>query len=176
MAGVATAADAVQWRSNAEYGLTVAFPPKTHPFVTGSWRHAHGWGISLSGTGKGQRAIGVQGDYNAADSMTPEEATGCSDPYLSEGAKLRLSFPHYQSATCREDHAEGFILITVLAQAGETQSGNPEHPTVPSINYQATLTTTPVRMTEDLITFRGVLASVRIHPETVTGPKPPFGF
>jgi hypothetical protein len=118
----------------------------------------------------------VQGDYNAGDAVTPEEATGCSEPYLNEGAKLDLSFPHRKSATCREDHAEGFILITVLAQAGETEGGSPEHPIVPSINYEATLTTTPAKVPEDLITFRRVLASVRIHPETATGPKPPFGF
>jgi hypothetical protein len=170
LAGVAVAADAVQWRSNAEYGFTAGFPGKTRPVVAGSWQHAHGWAISLGGKGEVKRGIGVQGDYNAVEAMTPQDAIGCSAPYLVAGAQLHLSFPNRKSATCREDHAEGFILITVVTQAGNTEGEKPGDPPVPRINYKAGLTTTPSKIVEDLATFRHVLASVRIHPDKTSGP------
>jgi len=180
LCAMASAANAAgQRRIQQEFGFSVTFPPNLHVCVNGSWRNPHGWGAPLAGTcqkPRTDRAIAVIGNYNAEEFTSPQEAALCAEREIEAGAKLGLSFEGHKSATCREDQPEGTVRITVVTRARkQAEPDDGDHQTA-SFFYSAGLTTTPEKLKDDLIVFRHVLRSVHLHPESATGPKPPFGF
>jgi hypothetical protein len=168
------AGDKPQIYRNEEFGITLTMPEGVLLCPTPDDEHDHG-PLTLLGTADAKhcqdaehrRNIDIFASFNAIeetktlDNFLKSQCTG-----VFKGGCLpappRLSVNGLRSAAARVNHANGWIDILVVTQAGKPDplfDGS-----VPSINYDLSLHTRPEHLKEDLRVFRTVLETIRFSP------------
>lgn len=159
---------------NDEYGMTVPIPKSAQLCSFPEDEHDHGPLLILGSDDRTacydqphNRYIVVFAGYNAADDTKRlgdflrwecAEIGGGHCHAAPEG--LRIA--HMKTRSGRVNRSDGWIDIFVVTQAGKPDPNFDA--SVPSINYDLRLHTTPRHLGEDLRTFRAVLNTVRLSP------------
>ncbi len=159
---------------NEEFGITLPLPERTHLCRMPDYQHDHGPALLLGTTdvkycyhGDHARRIDVFASYNAVQSTKTlhdflrAECAGLTDESCRR-APPDLYITGMRTAAGRVDYPGGSIDIIVVIQAGKPDPAF--DPSVPLINYDLTLHTSPRHLADDLRVFRAVLATIRLSP------------
>jgi hypothetical protein len=159
---------------NEEFGITLPVPEATL-LCAFPPQHDHGPVFMLGGVDnhacfdlERNRVIDIFASYNASDDTkklldflrwecTAIAKHPCDLP--PEGLRIKGR----TAAAGRVDGADGWINIFVVTQAGKPDPAFDA--SVPTINYDLRLHTTPQHLDEDLRLFRAILATVRLSPQ-----------
>ncbi|HYW67625.1 MAG TPA: hypothetical protein VFB10_13035 [Candidatus Dormibacteraeota bacterium] len=160
---------------NEEFGITAPVPEGALLCPTPQNEHDHG-PLFLLGTRDSkrcqdverQRAIDVFASYNAIQATKTLDKflrSECRNTFKAEcrPAPSGLQVNGLPSKAARVSCPDGWIDIFVVTQAGKPAPDFDA--SVPSVNYDLSLHTTPGHLKEDLPIFRAVLATIQLSPE-----------
>ena len=169
--GAATPKPKVYW--NEEFGITVPVP-KSALLCVYPDQHDHGPVFILGTTDakscrddiERSRYIDVFASYQTEDTkrlrdFLRSECVGVAGAPCGP-APDGLHVAGLRSEAARVNRSDGWIYVIVA-----TRSGKPDpafDPTIPSVNYDLSLHTTPDHLEDDLRVFRIVLRTIRLSP------------
>jgi len=170
---------------NREFGITIPVPAGTLLCPTPGDEHDHGPAFLLGNVTAGdchdserRRSIAIFASYNAAD-VTKKLDDLLSWECVHAGkrpcrpAPEGLRIAGLRSDAARVNRSDGWIDVFVVTQAGKPDPAFDA--SVPSINYELRLHTTPRSLDDDLRIFRTMLATVQLFPEQADS-KPDHNF
>lgn len=159
---------------NEEFGITLPVPSGVLLCPTPENEHDHGPVLLLGGTDRkncgdstAHRSIDVFASFNAMEDtktlgkFLKDQCTGVFKGKCFP-APHQFGIQGMKSLAARVNHANGWIDIVVVTQAGKP---NPDFDaSVPSVNYDLSLHTTPKHLKDDSRIFRSVLETIRLAP------------
>ena len=160
---------------NPEFGIVLPAPAGALLCATPQDEHDHG-PVFLLGTTDAtschddiehHRYVDVFASYNVSDDTKKlHEFLKWECAHVAKGpcrpAPGGLCVPGLPSAAARVNRSDGWIEIIVVTQAG---TPDPDFdPSVPFINYDLSLHTTPDHFEDDLRVFRIELQTIRLSP------------
>jgi hypothetical protein len=166
---------------NEEFGIALRYPEGVEPCPAPENEHDHGPLMILDPAFKrrctfdgGDRVISIFAEYNTLqDAKTLRaflnrecQSETKKDQRLAPPANLTI--PGLRTAAARVNHADGWIDVIVVTQAGKP---SPDFDSsVPSYNYDLRLHTLPKYLKQDLRVFRAVLHTIKLDPDNPPSP------